>query len=674
MQSVKPGFLKWPAALPLLVYASQWASAQHDELEEVRVTGVPIEQSAQDLAQSVTVIRGETLDRIRSTNLGETLSNELGVNSSYFGTGASRPIIRGLAGARVRTMEDGIDSMDASALSVDHAVSIDPLVADQIEIFRGPTTLLYGSGAIGGVINTVTTRIPEYAPDDGFEGAFELRGDSVSNDRSGAVRLDGGGDRFAWHFDALTRDTDNYDIPGFADQHALEEGSDEVEGILENSDIEVDSAAVGGSWLGANGFFGVSVSTFATNYGVPGHHDEEGAEEEEEEPAVRIDLDQTRVDLKGGWAGFAGGIEAVNLRFGINDYEHVELEGGETGTLFNNDAYEGRIELLHAPWGGWNGAFGLQFSDREFSAIGEEAFVPPVETRSYGIFWLEQRDLERWQVSFGARFEQQEHEPSSGPTVDDTATSLSFAGVRELGNDYSLVLNLALAERLPVAEELYAFGPHLASGAIEIGDPSLTEETAQHFDIGIRKSAGDLTWSVTAFFTSYDDFIFLSDTGVVDPDEELPIFAFAQQGADLQGLEAELFTPVATVGEGELDLRIYADYVEGELSNGENLPRVPPLRYGSRLQYHDERFLAGVEATRYDDQDETAPFEEPTGGYTMVNADFTWQLATARGVELDLFVRGTNLTDEDARKHTSLVKEIAPLPGRNYSVGVRSRF
>jgi iron complex outermembrane receptor protein len=559
-------------------------------------------------------------------------------------------------------------------LSVDHAVSIDPLVADQIEIFRGPTTLLYGSGAIGGVINTVTTRIPEYAPDDGFEGAFELRGDSVSNDRSGAVRLDGGGDRFAWHFDALTRDTDNYDIPGFADQHALEEGSDEVEGILENSDIEVDSAAVGGSWLGANGFFGVSVSTFATNYGVPGHHDEEGAEEEEEEPAVRIDLDQTRVDLKGGWAGFAGGIEAVNLRFGINDYEHVELEGGETGTLFNNDAYEGRIELLHAPWGGWNGAFGLQFSDREFSAIGEEAFVPPVETRSYGIFWLEQRDLERWQVSFGARFEQQEHEPSSGPTVDDTATSLSFAGVRELGNDYSLVLNLALAERLPVAEELYAFGPHLASGAIEIGDPSLTEETAQHFDIGIRKSAGDLTWSVTAFFTSYDDFIFLSDTGVVDPDEELPIFAFAQQGADLQGLEAELFTPVATVGEGELDLRIYADYVEGELSNGENLPRVPPLRYGSRLQYHDERFLAGVEATRYDDQDETAPFEEPTGGYTMVNADFTWQLATARGVELDLFVRGTNLTDEDARKHTSLVKEIAPLPGRNYSVGVRSRF
>lgn len=686
---------KGPLALGIAAIAfPAIASAQHG-LEEVVVTATPRNLSTSEIAQSVTVLRGEELDRSRSTNLGETLEGQLGLSATYFGTGASRPIIRGLGGARVRTMEDGIESMDVSTISADHAVSVDPLVAEQIEIFRGPTTLLYGSGAVGGVINTVTNRIPEGAPEDGLEAALEVRGDTVANERTGAFALDGGGERFAWHVDAARRKTDDYEIPGFA-EHEHDEGEegheeedeeegheDEVEGVLENSDLELTSYAVGGTWLGDAGFFGLSVSGFDTQYGIPGH---EHAHEEDEEPlpgepeeehgeeVVRIDLEQTRVDLKGGWTDLSGGIESVNLRLGVNDYEHVELEGDEIGTRFTNDSYEGRLELVHAPLGRWTGEFGLQLGEREFSAIGAEAFVPPVDTTTYGVFLIEQLEADLWSLSLGARYETQEHVPAGAPAVDDSAVSLSAAAVRELGSGLSLALNLASAERLPVAEELYAEGPHLASGAIEVGDPSLGTETSRHIDIGLRRTVGDQTWSVTAFATRYDDFIFLRDTGVVDPAEELPVLAFTQQDAEFSGLEAEFFTPVASVGQGELDLRIFADYVRAELDDGDNVPRIPPLRYGARLAFHTDRIVIGLEATKYDEQDDVAPFEEPTEGYTLLSADFDWALAMNGGTDLSFFVRGSNLLDEDARRHTSLVKEIAPLPGRNFSMGVRATF
>jgi iron complex outermembrane receptor protein len=390
---------------------------------------------------------------------------------------------------------------------------------------------------------------------------------------------------------------------------------------------------------------------------------------------VRVDLDQTRVDLKGGWSELGGGIEGVNLRLGINDYEHVELEGGEVGTRFLNDAYEARLELLHAPLGMWSGAFGLQVGEREFEAIGDEAFVPPVDTTNYGVFIVEQLETERWQLALGARLESQEHTPSSGLSqVDNTAQSFSIAAVRELGQGFALALNVASAERLPVAEELYADGPHLASGAIEVGDSNLGVETSQHFDVGIRKTGDELTWAVTAFVTNYDDFIFLSDTGVVDPIENLPIFNFVQQDAEFFGLEAELFTPIAQVGSGELDLRLFADFVDAELDNGEHVPRIPPLRYGARLSYHSDRLIVGLEAAEYDDQSDVAPFEEPTEGYTLVSADVSWDVTAGDGMDLNLFLRGTNLLDEEARRHTSLVKDSAPLPGMNFAFGVRAMF
>ena len=636
--------------------------AQHD-LEEIRVIATPQERSIAEIAQSVTVLGGEDLQRAQSTNLGETLAGQLGVSASAFGAGASRPIIRGLAGARVKIMEDGIDSLDVSTVSVDHAVGVDPLVAEQIEIFRGPTTLLYGSGAVGGVVNTVTSRIPEALPEAGLEGAIELRGDTVADDRTGAMRLDGGQGSFAWHVDLLRREAGDYAIPGTAELRPEE--SRPASGVLENSGFKTTNGAVGGTWLGGRSFFGIALSGYDANYGVPG----------EEEEAVRIDLQQTRFDIKGGWMDLSGPIDAINLRIGVNDYEHQELEGTEIGTRFQNQAYEGRLEFLHEPWGNWDGAFGVQFGQRQFSAIGDEAFIPPVDTTTLGIFMLEQQQWDDWNLSFGGRLESQKHNSSSlSPTVSGSAISASFAAIRSLGDDYALALHFAVAQRLPVAEELYADGPHLASSTFEIGDPSLTEETSRHMDIGLRRTSGPITWTITAFYTSFADFIYLGDTGTNDAASALPIFAYSQQDADISGLEVELFAPIADAGRGELDLRLFSDYVRGELDSGVNLPRLPPLRIGARLQYHDERLVAGFEFSRYAKQDDIAAFEQPTPGYTMVNADLNWTLSASTGLDLSVFVKATNLLDEDARRHTSLVKEIAPLPGRNLQMGLRAMF
>jgi iron complex outermembrane receptor protein len=278
-------------------------------------------------------------------------------------------------------------------------------------------------------------------------------------------------------------------------------------------------------------------------------------------------------------------------------------------------------------------------------------------------------------LSFGGRLEQQEHTPSNGlPVFDDSATSLSLSAVRKFGDGYSFVTTLALSERLPVAEELYSDGPHLATGVIQIGDPSLDAETAQHVDLGIRGESEALRWSATIFETRYDDFIYLADAGVIGEEDQLPIFAYAQADAEFSGIETELLLPLLNEGSNQVDLRLFADYVRGELTSGEALPRLPPLRYGGRFEYRNDRWLLGLEATRYEDQDDVAPFETETPGYMLLNADLRWRFGAARGAEFELFANATNLGNEEARKHTSFVKDIAPLPGRNYALGVRSRF
>ncbi|MGB7214939.1 MAG: TonB-dependent receptor plug domain-containing protein, partial [Gammaproteobacteria bacterium] len=356
---------KWvhAAEAVLALAAPSLLEAQH-VVEEVRVVATPHDLSPADVAQSVTVLADERLRRSLRPTLGETLASELGVSSTYHGSGASRPVIRGLAGARVKVMEDGIDALDVSSISADHAVGVDPAAARQIEIFRGPTTLLYGSGAVGGVVNTVTNRLPSTVPDEGLGAALELEADSASHRRRAAFAIDGGRERIAWHVDAARQRADDYEIPGTAVRGTDPDDFDAASGVVPNSGFDTTSGAMGFAWLAERSTLGLAVRRLASEYGVPHvHADHEHAEE----VGVRIDLDATRVDLRGDWLAFER-FPGIEFRLGLGDYEHLEIEGDEIATRFRNDALEGRVEVVHAPWGTWRGAFGAQVGGRELEA------------------------------------------------------------------------------------------------------------------------------------------------------------------------------------------------------------------------------------------------------------------------------------------------------------------
>ncbi len=688
MNSISHSSRRAPAAAPVLLpllFATRAALAQdggeeptpidldHIRMEEMTVVATPLDTSVKQLTQGVTILQGEALSRAVSNTIGETLAAQPGVTASYFGAGSSRPVIRGLGGPRVRVMEDGIASLDVSTVSVDHAVGVEPLLVERVEVLRGPNTLLYGSGAVGGVVNTITTRLPTDQPEPGVRGRVELRGDTVADQRTGAFDFNGTAGQFAFHVDGLVREQDDYEL------------SDDVEpagdlriedGRLANSDLESNAYGAGVTWFGERAFFGVTVSGFETNYGVQTVEEEEGdgdgGEEEEGEENIRIDLEQTRVDLKGRITPAGGFFDTIEMRAAWNDYRHVELEGAKIGTRFDNDALEARLEMRHRQIGAWDGAFGVQLELRDFAAVGAEAFVPPVETTRAGLFLVEERGFGQWLLSLGGRAETQRQDSETGLEVEDSAFSASAGLVREIGAADAVALNLSFSQRLPDAEELFSDGPHLATSSFEIGDPDLGVETSQHLELSWRHDGERVSFALTGFVTRFDDFIYLVETGEIE--DGLDVFQWTQGDADFAGVEAEVEGKLFSVGRGEIDLRVFGDYVSGQLSDGENLPRISPARLGARLEYHDSRLTAGLETTHTFEQDQVAVFETATDGFTMLDADLNWNLAVDERFTVDLFLRASNLLDQDARRHVSFVKDLAPLPGRNFAFGIRSRF
>ncbi|MCG8436134.1 MAG: TonB-dependent receptor, partial [Gammaproteobacteria bacterium] len=358
-------------------------------------------------------------------------------------------------------------------------------------------------------------------------------------------------------------------------------------------------------------------------------------------------------------------------RLGYNDYEHKEFEGEETGTVFENNELDARFELVHAPIKDWRGAFGIQIRDREFSAVGEEAFVPPTDSQSIGVFLVEEREINDWRVEFGGRFETQDQDPENAASESDSTFSFSAGGLYKFNDEYSLGLNFTRAQRAPEIEERFANGPHLATSQFEIGDPGLTEETAHNLDVTLRKHTGRLQWTVNVYRNEVDDFIFLQATG--DEEDGLPVFQHLQADAEFTGYEAEVKFPLAETDFGNFDLRVFSDYVRGKLADGGDLPRVPPLRLGANLEFKTNNWIAGFEVIEYDEQDDTADLELPTDSYTMVNANVSYRLFRPH-LDWTFFLRANNLMDEEARRHTSFLKDIAPLPGRNFTLGARLNF
>lgn len=654
----------------------------HSEQIVVSTTGDP--RHASELYQPVSVLSGDDLVEQLEMSLGDTLANQAGVASSYFGPGAGRPIIRGLSGDRVRVLQDGIGSGDASSTSPDHAVSIDPLTAERIEIARGPATLLYGSSAIGGAVNVLTNAIPESIPGSAITGDLALRGGTVADETSGSLKLDGrAGSRVAWHLEGFARDTGDYDIPGDAVIGGEHEEEDPTPGVLENSSIEAEGGTFGVSYVGDRGFLGVSVSGYGTNYGIPGaghgheegeeHQGEEGEELEEEEGGVRIDLEQRRIDLKGAWRELGGFVDRLQLRLGSTDYEHTELEGDEIGTVFTNESLEARLEVIQRRSGKWHGSFGLQFGDRDFAAIGEEAFTPPSTTEKWALFLFEELDNESWRFQLGGRFETQDVEALGQPGRSDDALSGSLGAIFAPSGAFSLSLNLAHSAKLPNAEELYSNGPHIATNTFEIGEPDLDVETSLGFDVRLR---GDFeTWGgeVSAFFNDFSDYIYLALTG--DEEDGLRVGRYVQSDAEFMGLEAQAHIQLWELDPHHLELDLVGDLVRGELADGDNVPRMPAARLGGGLRYRSERWSASVDVRHNFEQDRISANEEetPTPSSTLVGASVGYRFFTSGTVHRIELV-GTNLTDEVARVATSFLKDQIVLPGRNVSLNYRLSF
>ncbi|HVR71447.1 MAG TPA: TonB-dependent receptor [Vicinamibacteria bacterium] len=663
--------------------------ALHQEV--VVVTATPGAATLSEIAQPVSVLSGRELSLRMQPTLGETLAQEPGVSSTYFGPGASRPVIRGLGGDRIRIMQNGLGTADASSTSPDHAVSFDPLSAQQLEVVRGPATLLYGSNAVGGVVNVIDDRVPDTVPDRPLHGKLDLSGASAAEERSGAFSLSGGKEPFAWHADFLRRKTSDVGIPGFAESAALraeegEEGEEheQIEGTLGNSALDNTSGSVGASLVGNRGFLGLAVSGLDSLYGVPGHahheeeehegEEEEHAEDEDEEAAVRIDLRQRRGDLRGEWRDPFAGFQAVRLRFGVADYEHEELEGEETGTVFSNESWEGRLELRHRAAGPFAGSFGLQGSRRDFSAVGEEAFVPPNLTRTWALFLFEEAARGPWRFQLGGRVERQDIEAGGGVSADRRFTGYSgSAGVAWHGaQGWGGALTVARSTKLPNAEELFSNGPHLATRAFEVGDPGLGKEKSLGVDLSLRKRTGRVAGQVNVFLNRFDDYIYEETTG--EEEDGLQVFRFVQRDADFRGAEAQAHVELFHSEPHHVDLDLMADYVRAELrATGEPLPRIPPFRYGVGLHYEGGSWHGRVELRGTGEQDRVASFERATEGYTLLNASLGWRVFLRRSV-VEVLLRGTNLTDQEARNHVSFLKDLAPLPGRDVRLSVRLSF
>jgi iron complex outermembrane receptor protein len=620
--------------------------------EEIVVTASPDARSQGEVSVSTTVLDSRALQQQLAPTLGETLNQEPGISSTFFGPGASRPVIRGLGGDRIRILESGVGTGDASTTSPDHAVSVDPSSAERIEVVRGPATLLYGSSAIGGVVNLIDGRIPDSLPGQALTGTFDGRGASAADERGGDLTLNGGAGRMAWHLDALKRQTGDYRSG---------------EGRVANSALDADGGGAGVSYVGQQGYLGVAYGRFDTLYGSPAEED------------VKIDLHQRRYDLEGKLDLPLSLLRGVKVRFGKTDYEHTELEGGEVGTRFLNDSWEGRVEALQQPFGPFTGSFGVQTSRRDFSAIGEESFVPPTRTDSRALFTLQELNRGALRYQVGLRYEAQ--------TVDATLPDLEPGGVRNRdlnglsgsfgliwlpGDTWSTSLSLSRSVKLPNAEELFANGPHVATDAFEIGDPTLSRETNLGAEASLRRRAGRVTGELNLFVNRFDGFIYEQLTG--EEEDDLQVIRFVQRDADFRGAE---LTGIFDLYHGEpdhVDVELGADYVRAELRDtGEPLPRIPPVRYRLALHYRGERFQGKLEGQRVQTQDRVASFETSTPGYTLVNATLSYRLFATHGV-YDLVLRGTNLTDQLARNHVSFLKDVAPLPGRDFSLALRYAF
>lgn len=714
------------ASIIALAAAAPVVAQDDDVIDRVIVTSSPLQVLADEIVGSADVITADHIEENLAGSLADTIAHEPGVTTTFFGPASSRPVIRGLGTDRVRVLVNGVGLVDASTASPDHAVSSEALEAERIEILRGPAAIAYGGGAIGGVVNVIDGRIPERAPDAGVESRFYIGSTSVDEGYQIAGRSRIAAGPFVFHFEGLSRAAENYDIPGYAesarfraledddhhddhddhdhaplisfdddDDHDHDHEEEEAFGTVPSSDLEFTSGSIGTSFVGDWGFVGVAYRSMDGEYGLPGHshaHEDDHGDEDDhhddlgvligldegdddhdhahgEEDGARLEMTQNRWDVRGDIEIDGAPIERVRFAAGIGDYRHSEIEEGEVATRFDNEGWEGRIELRHRPIGNVEGAFGLQTFDRDFSATGEEAYIEPVETRDIGVFIVERYDAGDWGLEGGARIENREVETASVSRSFDTFSASGAAFFRPQ-QDVFLAATIAFTERAPTDVELFANGAHLATRAFEIGNSTLDPEQAISLDLTGRFEGDGWAIDGAVFVADYDGFIGLFPTGTEE--DELPVFVYDQRDASIWGFEARAERELGTSGNWDFRGEVTAEYVRGELDSGGNLPRIPPLGLSALIEAERDFVTGHLEVVWVSEQDDNASFELPTDSYTLLNAQAVFRPIADQDVRLILEAR--NLTDEEARLHTSFLKDLLPLPGRNFRAALSVAF
>lgn len=654
-------------------------------LPPVTVSASGLQLGANEMTTPVTVLEGDELVRRREATLGETLNSEPGITSSHFGAGASRPIIRGMDGPRVKVLSDGAELHDASTISPDHAVASEPMLATQIEVLRGPSALVYGGGAVGGVVNVLDGKIPTAIPQKGYEGSAELRANTGASEKTGAFSLTGGAGNLAVHVEGVARDAGDYRVgKGWAPEG---EPTRKVLGSFNRS----DTSSVGLSWVGDRGYLGAAYTRQTAKYGLPGHNhsfegchthgdhlhcgahdhgegdDHDHAQEHGDVPVV--DLRSERFDIRGELRNPFAGFSALRLRAGVTDYVHVEVEDGAISTTFKNKAYDTRIELQHEPIAGFKGLIGLQASQRKFSAEGEEAYVEPTITRKLGFFALEEYRLGDWRFEAALRHDRQTAEAqTSGVERSHNGTSASLGAVWKFTPGYQVGTSFTRASRAPTAEELYAKGLHMATSTYERGNANLKPEISQNIDVSLKKTSGDTTFGVSVFKNRINNYIYGRTLDEVDG---LQLLQYSQADATFTGIEGQVRQRITR----NLGVTLFGDTVRATLdAGGGRLPRIPATRAGVRLDANWKAWEGQVEWVQVARQNRVAEFESATPGYGMLNLGVSYNGQLSTGSPWQVYLKANNLTDRLAYAHTSFIKNVAPLMGRNLTVGVKVAF
>jgi iron complex outermembrane recepter protein len=661
--------------------------APHDvSTADIIITGM--RRNREDVLSGTSVVSGLELTRDLRPTIGETLSHQPGVSATSFGPNASRPVLRGFQGDRVRVLTDGIGSLDVSSSSADHAVAINPLTAERIEVLRGPAALLFGSEAIGGVVNVVDARIPRRIPDESAHAEGVLTYGSAADERSANAKLDVPiGGHFVVHADGNYSKTGDLRIGGYVLVPALRAEAAAspdpairalatLKGRLPNTAAETSDVALGAAWIDGGNNVGVSVNRYDSLYGVPIRYALQPGEAAE---APRIDVKQTRADARAELAVGGGFVESVRFRAGYSDYRHDELEeNGDIGTTFLTKGEEARLELVQSAHNGFGGGAGVQYFHRNMNVIGDEKYLPRNSTSQFGIFGIESYLKGPLRLEAGARYERQTLHADADSDLGNPELSRAYSAVSgSLGGSYELAqgvrigVNASHTQRAPSGDELFANGPHAGTQAFEVGDPNLSKEKSWGLEGTLTVSGDGFSLNTSVFRSWFENYIFERRTGELRAG--LPVFQIGEGPARYSGVELEGSVRLAELGRFALSLDMVADYIRATIRTVGPAPRIPPLRLLGGLEAKSDPLDLRIEAEWVDSQKRVAEFDTATEGFTTVNASASWRPLRAHK-EFNLTLSANNLFDVDARRHASFLKDYAPLAGRDIRVSARFAF